>query len=91
MKIHSKKIVLALFGCFTFSNLYASDFNVPFVSASGLGNLYADWATNIDDSSNSFTNPAGLTQLHHQHSPDPLLRHQRRLLKPVVHPVAWVH
>jgi long-chain fatty acid transport protein len=66
MKIHSKKIAIALFGCFTFSNLYASDFNVPFVSASGLGNLYADWATNIDDSSNSFTNPAGLTQLHHQ-------------------------
>jgi long-chain fatty acid transport protein len=66
MKNLNSKIVCALLGCLTTTSVFASDFNVPFVSASGLGNLYADWATNIDDSSNSFTNPAGLTQLHHK-------------------------
>jgi long-chain fatty acid transport protein len=65
MKIFLKKIIFVLFTCCLCTNVFASDFNIPFVSASGLGNLYADWATNIDDSSNSFTNPAGLTQLHH--------------------------
>jgi long-chain fatty acid transport protein len=66
MKILSNKIAVTLFCACVCTNLFASDFNIPFVSASGLGNLYADWATNIDDSSNSFTNPAGLTQLHHK-------------------------
>jgi long-chain fatty acid transport protein len=60
------KISFVLFTSCIISNAFASDFNVPFVSASGLGNLYADWATNTDDSSNAFTNPAGLTQLHHK-------------------------
>jgi long-chain fatty acid transport protein len=59
------KITFVLCSC-AFSNAFASDFNIPFVSASGLGNLYADWATNTDDASNAFTNPAGLTQLHHK-------------------------
>ena len=66
MKIVLKKIGFVLFFSCAFTTAYASDFNIPFVSASGLGNLYADWATNTDDASNSFTNPAGLTQLHHK-------------------------
>jgi long-chain fatty acid transport protein len=65
----NKKFIRIAFGILSYcacSNSFASDFNVPFVSASGLGNLYADWATNVDDSSNAFTNPAGLTELHHK-------------------------
>src|SRR5665213_2271376 len=48
------------------NHAYASDFSLPFVSASGLGNLYADWATNTDDASNAYTNPAGIVRLGHQ-------------------------
>jgi long-chain fatty acid transport protein len=66
MKNLSNKILVTFLASSAISNVFASDFNVPFVSASGLGNLYADWATNVDDSSNAFTNPAGLTQLHHR-------------------------
>jgi long-chain fatty acid transport protein len=67
MKKHFLKNSFTFFSTLAFmSTSFASDFNVPFVSAAGLGNLYADWATNIDDSSNSFTNPAGLSQLHHK-------------------------
>ncbi|MES2218890.1 MAG: outer membrane protein transport protein [Pseudomonadota bacterium] len=66
MKNVLNKIALTIFCAGFFSNVFASDFNIPFVSASGLGNLYADWATNTEDSSNAFTNPAGLTELHHR-------------------------
>lgn len=44
----------------------ASDFNVPFINASGLGDAYADWATATDDASAAFSNPAGLVHLNHQ-------------------------
>jgi long-chain fatty acid transport protein len=46
------------------SEVAASDFNIPFVNASGLGNLYAGWASSAEDASTQFTNPAGLTKLH---------------------------
>jgi long-chain fatty acid transport protein len=48
------------------SNLFASDFSLPFVNASGLGEAYADWASGAFDASTSYTNPAGLTKLKHQ-------------------------
>lgn len=48
------------------SNTYASDFNVPFISASGLGDLYSGWATSAQDASTSFSNPAGLTEIKNQ-------------------------
>jgi long-chain fatty acid transport protein len=67
MKNNFKHCLLGMSCCFlSGTSVFASDFNVPFVSASGLGNLYADWATNTDDASNAFTNPAGLTQLHNK-------------------------
>jgi long-chain fatty acid transport protein len=45
---------------------YASDFNVPFMNASGLGDAYADWATATDDASAAYSNPAALVKLNHQ-------------------------
>jgi long-chain fatty acid transport protein len=44
----------------------AADFNLPFVSASGLGNVYAGWAASAEDASTAYTNPAGLTLLNGQ-------------------------
>lgn len=44
----------------------ASDFNIPFINAADLGNMYAGWAAEAKDASTDFTNPAGLTELHHQ-------------------------
>lgn len=41
----------------------ASDFNLPFVNAAGLGDVYADWATAASDASTQYTNPAGLVNL----------------------------
>jgi long-chain fatty acid transport protein len=42
----------------------ASDFNIPFISTSGLGDMYAGWAVSATDASTAFTNPAGLTKIH---------------------------
>lgn len=44
----------------------ASDFNVPFVNAAELGDLYAGWAASANDASTAFTNPAGLTRINNQ-------------------------
>jgi long-chain fatty acid transport protein len=48
------------------SHVFASDFNIPFVNASGLGNLYSGWAAEADDASTAFTNPAGLIRIQQQ-------------------------
>jgi long-chain fatty acid transport protein len=42
---------------------YASDFNLPFVNASQLGNLYSGWAAEAVDASTAYTNPAGLVKI----------------------------
>lgn len=42
---------------------YASDYNLPFVNTSGLGNMYAGWASSAEDASTTYTNPAGLTKI----------------------------
>jgi len=39
----------------------ASDFSLPFVSISDLGNVYSGWAAEAYDASTTYTNPAGLT------------------------------
>lgn len=57
--------------CYTvlivFSQLsLASDFNLPFINASGLGNVYAGWAAEAEDASTAYANPAGLTRIHQQ-------------------------
>lgn len=46
--------------------IFASDFNVPFVNVAGLGDAYADWATAANDASTEYTNPAGLVKLTRQ-------------------------
>lgn len=48
------------------SSAIASDFNLPFVNAAGLGTVYSDWATSADDASTAYTNPAGLVKLPYQ-------------------------
>ncbi|MEO8965367.1 MAG: outer membrane protein transport protein, partial [Gammaproteobacteria bacterium] len=42
---------------------FASDFSLPFVNGSELGNAYAGWAASATDASTSYTNPAGLIKL----------------------------
>lgn len=44
----------------------ASDFSIPFINASGLGDVYSGWATSAEDASTAFSNPAGLTFIKHQ-------------------------
>jgi len=44
-------------------SIFASDFNLPFINASDLGNMYAGWAASATDASTATTNPAGLTRL----------------------------
>lgn len=41
----------------------ASDFSLPFVSVSGLGNAYSGWAADAYDASTTYTNPAGLVKI----------------------------
>jgi long-chain fatty acid transport protein len=48
------------------SNAFASDFSLPFVNTSGLGVMYADWATAANDASTAYTNPAGLVKIPYQ-------------------------
>ncbi|VVC77174.1 47 kDa outer membrane protein [Aquicella siphonis] len=48
------------------SPVCASDFNIPFINAAGLGNAYADWATAASDASTTYTNPAGLVNIDRQ-------------------------
>lgn len=55
---------LALIGISTPS--IASDFNLPFVNAAELGDLYSGWAASANDASTAFTNPAGLTRIKNQ-------------------------
>ncbi len=45
------------------SQAFASDFNIPFVSTSGLGDMYSGWAVSANDASTAYTNPAGLTEI----------------------------
>lgn len=45
------------------SQAIASDFNIPFINAAGLGTAYSDWATAASDASTAYSNPAGLTQI----------------------------
>jgi long-chain fatty acid transport protein len=64
MKISRIKLTIA---CLVVTTpTFASDFNIPFVNAAGLGTAYADWATATSDASSAYTNPAGLTSLKHQ-------------------------
>lgn len=44
---------------------FASDFQSPFVNVSDMGNAYGGWAALVPDASTAFTNPAGLTRIHH--------------------------
>jgi long-chain fatty acid transport protein len=44
----------------------ASDFNLPFVNAAGLGNMYAATASSAEDASTGSTNPAGLVKIHNK-------------------------
>lgn len=44
----------------------ADDFNIPFINAAELGNMYSGWAVSANDASTSYSNPAGLTLLGHQ-------------------------
>ncbi|MHB1946558.1 MAG: OmpP1/FadL family transporter [Gammaproteobacteria bacterium] len=46
--------------------LAADDFNIPFINAAELGNMYSGWAVSANDASTAFSNPAGLTLLGHQ-------------------------
>src|SRR6185312_892459 len=41
----------------------SSDFSLPFVNASELGNMYSGVAASANDASTSYTNPAGLVKL----------------------------
>lgn len=50
---------------FTLST-HASDFNVPFVGTSGLGNFYSGWAAEGQDASIEYTNPAGMVLIPNQ-------------------------
>lgn len=59
-------ISLTVLTCFS-ASVYASDFNIPFINAAGLGDTYAGWAANPTDASIGYANPAGLTYLN-QHS-----------------------
>ncbi len=43
--------------------VFASDFSLPFVSVSGLGNAYSGWAAEAYDASTTTTNPAGLVRI----------------------------
>jgi long-chain fatty acid transport protein len=63
-KILYYSVASALF--FISHQAVASDFSLPFVNASGLGELYADWASSATDASTAYTNPAGLIRLKHQ-------------------------
>lgn len=64
-KITKRSLQCSIFFCLTTLSIqsHASDFNIPFVSAAGLGNMYSGWAASTDDASTEFTNPAGLTRL----------------------------
>lgn len=57
---------LALASVFFSISSRANDFNLTFVNAAGLGDLYADWATAASDASTAYTNPAGLVNINHQ-------------------------
>jgi len=46
--------------------IFASDFNLPFINAAGLGNAYAGWAAEANDASTAYANPAGLTRITQQ-------------------------
>lgn len=63
-RILSPLVIACLLGAS--SQVFASDFNLPFVNAAGLGTSYSDWATSAADASTTFTNPAGLVKLEHQ-------------------------
>lgn len=55
-----------LLGVLSFSGAaLASDFSLPFVNASDLGTVYSGWAAVAEDASTAYTNPAGLTRIHH--------------------------
>jgi long-chain fatty acid transport protein len=67
-RIRSLVVRSSLVGCLAIAAQYAnaSDFNLPFINASGLGNSYADWATATEDASSAFANPAALVYLPHK-------------------------
>lgn len=70
MKRHFKNRVIhlsitcAIIGFSTYT--LASDFQSPFVNASGLGDLYSGWAVDGNDASASYTNPAALVLIPNQ-------------------------
>ncbi len=66
MKKHLAYLTVTAYLMGISASAHANDFSIPFISAAGLGDLYADWATSASDASTSFSNPAGLTELHHQ-------------------------
>src|SRR5689334_20427874 len=61
MKLSRLSLALTLIGLST--QAFASDFNLPFINAAGLGTAYADWATSASDASTAYSNPAGLSKL----------------------------
>jgi long-chain fatty acid transport protein len=70
MKMHFKRKILpvclaALVSSFS-NHVLAADFNLPFVTGGGLGDLYAGWAASATDASTAYTNPAGLVKLKNQ-------------------------
>lgn len=48
------------------SQALASDFNLPFVSAAEIGNVFAGWAATANDASATYANPAGLIRIQNQ-------------------------
>ena len=66
MKWNFQKLTLSIALTLFSTASFASDFNIPFVNASELGDLYAGWAASANDASTAFTNPAGLTRIKNQ-------------------------
>ena len=61
--IRLKRVSIACAVFISASPLYASDFTMPFVNGSDLGNAYSAWAVAANDASTTYTNPAGLVNI----------------------------
>jgi long-chain fatty acid transport protein len=61
-RLHFAALITVPLSLFSLPAL-ASDFSLPFVSISGLGNAYAGWAAEAYDASTTTTNPAGLVKI----------------------------
>lgn len=67
VKNHLQKHALRLLTTFFFVifsiQVTASDFNIPFMNAAELGDMYAGWAASANDASTTYSNPAGLVRI----------------------------